>query len=218
MFIGTDSRQPVAAMVLAHSINRRASKPVSITFLNLDQLPITRRGLTEFTYSRYLVPWLCNYEGEALFLDADMLCLTDICDIYNAVARRPGVLCGYGVNVVKDGVEPFEWPSLMYFNCTYGNYTPEFIDDPKSKPMALDQVFGNAGVGEIHKDWNHIVPYSPPNPNAKIVHFTQGIPCWEETRNCEYGDEWIAEFQSMCSSVSFEELMGNSIHKQRMAR
>jgi lipopolysaccharide biosynthesis glycosyltransferase len=64
--------------VLAHSIYKRASKPVSITPLVLSQLPIKRVGLTEFTYSRYLVPYLCGYEGLAIFMDADMLCLGDV--------------------------------------------------------------------------------------------------------------------------------------------
>lgn len=213
VFIGIDRRQPVAAQVLAHSIWKRASKPVSITMLDIRQLPITRTGLTEFTFSRYLVPWLCDYQGGALFLDADMLCLDDI---HKLPSSMPRFKCGDGVTdhaavYVVQNAERFEWPSLMYFNnekCAA--LTPEFIEN--GNPHHLDW----GAVGNIHKDWNHIVPYSGKNPNAKIVHFTQGIPCFEETKDCEYGEEWRQEAREAATTVPWEAIMGTSVHKQRM--
>ena len=78
IFIGYDERQAVSYTTLQHSILETASGPVSVTPLILSTLPITRRGLTPFTFSRFLVPWLCNYEGHALFLDADMFLVSDI--------------------------------------------------------------------------------------------------------------------------------------------
>lgn len=172
--------------------------------VKLDQLPISRRGLTEFTFARYLVPWMCDYEGEALFLDGDMLCLADITEM-----PKPDT-----VRVVKE-IEPFEWPSLMYFNCEKFEWlTPEYVDDEANKPHALQRW--PVEIQELHKDWNHIVPYSGFNTNAKIVHFTQGIPCFEQTRDCEYSEEWHHEVLALGSTVSWDELMGPSIHKQRM--
>ena len=44
----------------------------------LPQLPIKRVGLTDFTFSRYLAPALCGYQGVSVFMDADMLVLDDI--------------------------------------------------------------------------------------------------------------------------------------------
>jgi hypothetical protein len=38
VFIGYDSKEPIAYHVLSHSIMRRASRPVSITPLSLDNL------------------------------------------------------------------------------------------------------------------------------------------------------------------------------------
>ena len=82
IFIGVDRRQWLAYTVLQHSLQSRSSKPLAITPLVLPQLPITRQGLTDFTFSRYLVPWLCDYKGVALFVDADFLCLTDINELF----------------------------------------------------------------------------------------------------------------------------------------
>lgn len=206
VFIGSDPRQPIASNVLAHSIRARASKPVSITFLELDQLPITRRGLTFFTYSRYLVPWLCDFEGIALFLDADMLCLGDIENIEEFFNGHSAV------HVVKNK-QRFEWPSLMMFNCRRCKVlTPEYVQNDQ-KLQSLDWA---SDVGEIPSVWNHLVGYDPPQ-KAQIVHFTKGIPVWPETENCEYADLWHMERRAMMYTCGYQELMGGSRHSQDAA-
>lgn len=204
IFIGFDPRQPIAYQVLHHSIIARASRPVSITPLVLSQLPIKRRGLTEFTFSRYLVPYLCNYEGHALFMDADMLCLSDITQLEKFIVNDKSV------HVVQE-IERFEQPSLMLFdNDKCRTLTPEFIET--GSPQKLE--WGT--VGSLPKEWNHIVPYSGLNPEAKIIHYTQGIPFFPETKGCEHSKAWWDEANRSMSTVSWNELMGTSVHKQRM--
>ena len=72
IFVGFDDRQWISFTTLASSIYKTAKRPVAITPLILETLPITRRGLTPFTFSRFLVPWLCDYSGPAIFMDADI--------------------------------------------------------------------------------------------------------------------------------------------------
>lgn len=199
IFIGYDSRQPIAYSVLQHSIISRSSKPVQITPLILGQLPIEKRGLTEFTYSRFLVPWLCNYEGKALFLDADMLCLGDIGEVFSLFDES------FSVQLIKNK-RHFEWPSMMLFNnreCW--RLTPQYIE--KNDLYKMDW----GAIGELPQEWNHCIGYDPPK-EAKLVHFTKGIPVWDETRNCEYAEDWHQERRSMMGTCSFNELMGKSIH------
>lgn len=201
VFIGVDSRQPLAYTALATSIMRRASGPVAITPLLIEQLPITRRGLTSFTFTRYLVPWLCGFEGRALFLDADMLCLADVYEL-NELSDDSAV------QVVKHP-DPmrFEWPSLMWFNCEKCTaLTPEFIEN--GNPHVLE--WGE--VGELPKEWNHLVGYDDPNPDAKIAHFTMGIPHYDEVSPCEFAKEWHADKYWSHHSVSWLRLMGQSVH------
>lgn len=199
VFIGFDPRQPIAYNVLQFSILNRASEPVSIHPLVLEQLPIKRCGLTPFTFTRYLVPWLCNYEGEAIFMDSDMLCLTDI----TKIPRNDSA-----VSVVKNQLR-FEWPSLMLFNneqCK--DLTPEYIEN--EEPQSLKWA---PTIGELPSVWNHLVGYDKPQA-AKIIHYTQGLPCFEEVSDCEYNEEWMREAQICSSAMPWEALMGNSVHAQ----
>lgn len=208
VFVGFDPRQPLAYTVAQHSIVSRSSQPVSITPLILRQLPITRRSLTEFTFSRYLVPWLCGYEGHALFVDADILVRGDIAELpWNSEQHAVSVVmheesAARGVNV------RFERPSVMLFNCAKCRVlTPDYIE--KEKPQKLEWA---ESIGELKKEWNHLVGYDAPNPDARLVHFTMGLPCFKETQNDEFSDEWRVALNEANSTVSWQEIMGGSVH------
>jgi len=201
IFVGTDSRQPVAFTALATSIMWRSSFPVSITPLILDQLPIRRRGLTEFTYSRFLVPWLMNYQGVGLFLDADMIVKADIGELFELADDS-------SVQVVKNK-RKFEWPSLMLFNCQEcKTLTPEYVDDEKN---SLFDFKWAKSVGGLPSEWNHCIGYDK-HQFAKLLHFTAGIPIYDETRDLGYKQDWDEARKYANSSVGFKELMGNSVH------
>lgn len=204
IFIGFDPRQPIALQVLMHSIYRKASKPVAITPLVLKQLPVKRTGLTEFTYTRYVVPYLCSYHGTALFMDADMLCMGDVTEIPEIADPQLKAVC-----VVKHKNLRFEWPSVMYFqNHLCKKLTLDEIE--RGTPQTLS--WAGEGVGELPGEWNHLVGYDAPRADAKLVHFTQGIPCWPETQDSEYAMEWAKEHAWCSSTVSWQDLMGRSVH------
>lgn len=206
-----DKRQPVAAQVLAHSVYRRASRPVAITPLVIEQLPVERISLTEFTFTRYLPPFLMRYEGWSIFLDADMLVLGDIYELLDLASPNAAV------SVVKNKLK-FEWPSLMVFNnAECRALTPEYIETGNPQTMEWAEE-----VGDLPKEWNHCIGYDEPNPEAKLIHYTQGIPCFPEIRGCEYTDEWMAEAKASMSTVEWSALMANSVHAkpvlERLAR
>lgn len=202
IFIGYDPRQMVSFNVLQHSIIRRATKPISITPLVIQTLPIKKQGLTPFTYSRFLCPWLCNYEGTSVFLDADIMARGDISALEN-------IDLGPDVSLVKHKERKFEWSSVMVFNnAKCKRLTPEYIDGPEN-PMGMkwaDQI------GELPSQWNHLVGYDTPRDDAILVHFTQGVPIWPETSSCEYAQEWKVEMFEMLSAQPWATLMGSSVH------
>jgi hypothetical protein len=205
IFVGLDTRQPIAYHVLCSSIQRRSSVPVSITPLLLHQLPILRSGLTEFTYARYLVPYLCDYQGTGIFLDSDMLVTGDIAELAQYDQHAVSV-------VPFEGKLTFERPSVMVFDCSQcQDLTPQYIDNADNHP----QYFAWApSVGELPRSWNYLVGYSAPISRADVnlIHYTQGIPGYPECRMCEFAELWEEEKKIMNSHVSWLEIMGNSVH------
>jgi lipopolysaccharide biosynthesis glycosyltransferase len=204
VFIGFDPRQPIAYTVLNMSIVKRSSKPVSITPLIIEQLPIERTGLTTFTFSRFLVPYLCNYEGWALFLDADMLVQEDIADLFAMADDK------YAVMVSKNELK-FEWASAVLFNCAKCKIlTPEYVE--KANGMHTMNFVDESEVGEFPGTWNHLVGYDEPRQHPALIHYTQGVPVWPETNDCEHAHIYAQEAQHCVAAKGWQEIMGPSVH------
>ena len=211
VFIGYDPAETVAYHVLAHSILRHASVPVSITGLVLRQLPMTRerdpKQSTEFSFSRFLVPWLCGFKGTAIFMDCDMLVRADVAELH---CQR-----GKSVSVVKHDYTPStegkflgntqtryakkNWSSVMVFDCGgCAVLTPEYVNTASGLDLhQFKWLGGDYLIGKIAPEWNHLVGEYPPNGAAKLVHYTLGTPCFAKYANCEYAEEWHEERRLM---------------------
>lgn len=206
IFIGFDPRQCVSYTALHTSIMIRSKKPVAITPLVIEQLPLKRTGLTPFTYSRFLPPYLCNYEGWALFLDSDMLLMDDISELFAMADDTKAV------HVIKNP-KKFEWASVILFNCGHPSnsiLTPEYIET--ADKLHLISWLKDEEIGDLPGEWNHLVGYDTPRHDAKLVHYTQGVPAFPETRGGEYENEWINDVKFAVSAQEWETLMGRSVH------
>lgn len=213
IFIGYDHRQPISYNVLQHSIIARTSKPVSITPLKIDTLPIERMGLTPFTFSRWLVPWLCDYAGWALFIDSDMLVMDDIIELMDMADDR------YALMATKnpDPKLAFEWPSVMLWNCGHEAnkvVDPAFVQLKSNNPYKLGWLGGyeSALVGTLPREWNHLVGYDEPREDAKLAHYTMGAPIFPETEASEYREPFLEEHKMMNSAAPWNQLMARSKH------
>lgn len=220
VFVGYDHREAVAFNVLSHSINRRSSQPVMVAPIMLSQLDglMTRQRhplqSTDFSFSRFLTPYLCDYEGWAVFMDCDMLMLDDIANLW---ALRDD---NYAVMVVKHDHKPTEdtkflnqaqtkyekknWSSVMLMNCA------------KCKALTVDYVNEASGldlhrfhwlesddlIGEIPHGWNHLVDYDPTIPADQVsnLHYTSGGPYFDDYKDCSYAAEWFAERDDMLTA------------------
>jgi hypothetical protein len=163
-----------------------------------------RGGLTPFTFTRFLVPYLCNYEGWALFLDIDMLLKDDISKLFALADDK------YAVMVSKN-VKRFEWASAMLFNCAKCKIlTPEFVEN--AQDLHGIAWANEEEIGALPPEWNHLVGYDLPRDDAKLVHYTQGVPCFPETAESEYKKEWMIELKACNSAAPWDVLMGGSVH------
>ena len=99
VFVGYDEGEKVAFHVLAESIRKHASEPVSITPLSINTIKkhFWREKVpnqsTEFAFSRFLVPYLSEYKGWSIFMDCDMLFRDDIAKLWALRAFKFSVMC-----------------------------------------------------------------------------------------------------------------------------
>lgn len=212
IFIGFDPRQAVSVTTLIHSLTVNAKEPISITPLVIGTLPMRREGLTPFTWSRFLVPYLCKYEGFGLFLDADMVCVGDITEVFRIAENDPAK----AVHVMKDQPD-FEWASMIMFNCAHEAnkvLTPEAIEKAKL-PNAHKMAWLQPDlIGSLPREWNVCIPYtSNPPAEPKLLHYTQGVPYWWETKNQPQSEVWLTYANQASSTTrNWYQLMGHSVH------
>jgi lipopolysaccharide biosynthesis glycosyltransferase len=215
VFIGYDSREAAAFSVLSHSLHARASQPVSITPVMLSELAGVfareRNPLqsTQFSFSRFLVPYLCDYEGWALFMDCDMLALDDVARLWALRDERFAVQVVKHVHVpreetkflgaVQTRYEKKNWTSVMLMNCSRCRaLTPEYVNNATGLELhQFKWLEGEELIGEIPGRWNHLVGHDAPRSDAGIVHYTTGGPYFAEYAHCEYAAEWFAERDRM---------------------
>jgi lipopolysaccharide biosynthesis glycosyltransferase len=217
VFIGYDPREIVALNVLAHSLVEQSSCPVSITPIRLSQLravfdrPANPLQSTEFSFSRFLTPYLSDYSGWSIFMDCDMLARGDIAELW---AMRDA---DYAVQVVKHEHVPLEstkfldqpqtpyakknWSSVMLFNnekCRA--LTPAYVNSASGLELhQFKWLESEDQIGELPRQWNHLIGYNPMDPTARIVHFTIGGPYFVEYAECDYAEEWRSMRDRMLS-------------------
>lgn len=197
IFVGFDSREAVAYHVFCQSVIERASIPVSFHPLHgpmLSQFDGQRDGTNAFTFSRYLVPYLCAFNGWALFMDGDMVVDTDIAAIqeyqrlhYNKAlsvvkhdyrTRHARKYIGSKLENKNLDYPRKNWSSVILWNCSHFSnrvLVPDYVQDcPPSFLHRLGWV-ADKDIGELPTDWNHLVgEYPPAGPN--VYHYTLGVP------------------------------------------
>ena len=99
VFIGYDENETVAFHVLAHSIMRHSSQPVEIVPVVKSQMSSfykRERAViesTDFSFTRFLTPYLCGFEGWAIFVDCDMLVTSDIAELWALRDDKYALMC-----------------------------------------------------------------------------------------------------------------------------
>ena len=94
------------------------------------------------------------------------------------------------------------WSSVIIWNCAHPKnkvLTPEFISSKDGKFLHRFMWLDEEDIGEIPVEWNWLAIEYPPNPNAKLVHYTLGTPCFSEYSQTEMSDIWHSAFDSTMS-------------------
>jgi hypothetical protein len=214
VFIGYDRREPVAYHVLAHSILRRATIPLTIAPLKrelLGKLYTRPRGpteSTEFSMTRFLVPALSGYKGWSVFMDCDMLCKMDFALIAREITRQEDkavLVCKHDydprrgrkfLNQVQTVYPRKNWSSVMVFNnARCKALTADYVNSATGLALHRFQWTRDKLIGSLPLEWNWLVGEYRRNARAKIIHYTLGGPWFRKYRDCDYAADWRAELK-----------------------
>ena len=213
IFIGYDSKERVAYNVLSHSIIQNSTKPVAITPIALNNLKddfVRERNAlssTEFSFSRFIIPHLMNYQGWALFMDCDMLMFEDVAELWRMRDDSKAI------QVCKHDYTPKEktkflgqtqtvypkknWSSFMLMNCKKcSSLTPDYVN--RASGLELHQfkwLESEELIGDLPLEWNWLVGEYEYKEDVKNVHYTKGGPWFEEYARCDYSQDWFKNLE-----------------------
>jgi len=207
VYIGYDPREAIAYHVCVNSIIRNSSQPVAIipVALNLfkDYTETHTDGSNHFIYTRFLVPYLQNYQGHAIFIDGDMIVRGDITELWNLrrldtdvqVVKHEYKTCRpvKYLGAKNEDYPRKNWSSVILWNCnSYPNrkLTPEFVQQSTGAQLHRFTWLDDSRIGQLPPEWNWLPDEYGANTDAKLLHYTLGAPCFHEFADTPQGDEW----------------------------
>lgn len=215
VYIGWDSREPIAADVCRHSILEHTSIPVDIVMLKQNELrdrglywrDVDKLASTEFTFTRFLVPELNNFEETAIFMDSDMILTTDIAELIADVDPKKAVSCVQHDYTPPEGVKMDgqqqlayprkNWSSMVVWNCSHPankKVTKELVNDPEITGAYLHRFswLKDHYIGLLGPHWNWLVDWYVEGRDGSplLFHYTEGGPWFPNHQHCSYADVW----------------------------
>lgn len=210
IFIGFDPREAIAYHVCANSLTRLSSDVLAITPLSLHNLKTYNEthtdGSNHFIYTRFLIPSLMNHNGWALFMDGDMIVRDDIAKLFAMRDESKAVMCVHHdyqtrqttkyLGSKNENYPRKNWSSVVLWNCGHPAnkvVTPDFVMNATGAQLHRFTWLDDDLIGELPKEWNWLPDEFGPNPDAKLLHFTLGTPCFHEYANAPMAAEWHRE-------------------------
>jgi len=228
IFIGWDSKQQIASQVCEYSLRANSLGELDIVNLKRNDLVLSgdyfRRdgdpSSTEFTYCRFLAPYLCGYKGWSMFVDSDFLFTADIGELFNTVYGQRGhkkraAYCVKHLEYTPKSDTKFygepqltfpkkNWSSLIIFNNEHPStrqLTPMSVSNRSPQWLhRFNWLNEEAGeLGTLPTTWNWLVgEYNYVESPPLGIHFTNGGP-FNEVHGQDYEGLWNKYMKEMMS-------------------
>jgi len=220
IFIGYDNREKIAYHVLSKSIIENSSIPVTITPIKLENLKKfykRKKGLkdsTEFSISRFLTPYLSNYEGYSLFLDCDFIVKGDIAQLLAIIKKdkNKALWC------VKHNHNPKEirkflgekqlkynkknWSSfVIYNNSKCKILSSSFVSKANGLYLHQFKWTKDSLIGSLPSSWNVLVGYQKIPTKFNALHYTKGGPYFKEFRSSPEAKYWLNHYKDLLLKI-----------------
>ena len=218
IFIGWDEREQEAYDVCVKTLLKHSS-------VELDIRPIIRSvlmdtgeyfreqpeaGSVEFTYTRFLTPYLSEYKGWSLFIDCDFLFTKDVAELFDFADDKYALLCVKHDYVPKNNIKMDgqkqvsyprkNWSSCVLWNCSHGMnefLNPKTVSEWTGSYLHRFTFLHDRLIGDLPLEWNWLAGeydkeefeehhQTPP----AAIHFTNGGPWFENWQDVDYAGLW----------------------------
>ncbi|MGA7952695.1 MAG: glycosyltransferase [Gloeobacterales cyanobacterium] len=216
VFIGSGEASLLERKTLIYSLRKHTLRDLDIYVFNgthnaielndgdpfLAPLPLHlkyKNRITEFSLYRFLIPQLCGYQGRAIYLDSDMVCLKDIGELFDTE------MGGYDF-LAKAEAYPEEnravWGlSVILFDCEKCKFNLETIfkeiDEKKYSYFEFTRMSPNFlsihpfKVGPLLAQWNSFDYW---DNTTNLIHYTELDTQPWKYRDHPYGELWFEYF------------------------
>ena len=215
IFVGSGEGSVIERKVLTYSLHKHSTRRLDIRVFNgthntiehvdgIDPVPLSirakyRSGHTEFGLYRYLVSEMCGHSGRAIYLDSDIVCLSDIAALFDAPIDGADFA---GLPFKTQNDEQLWMTAVMVVDCERTRFELELIFDEIDRGLYDQGDFMQFSarflashpyrIGSIDSAWNCL---DMVNQDTKIVHFTNMYTQPWKHRNHPFGAIWFACFQ-----------------------
>lgn len=218
VYIGYDQREREAFNACRKSIHQHSGSWLTTKTLEIEALKKAgyyNRGkyfpdetvATDFAFTRFLVPFLNDYKGWAVFCDCDFIFTKDIGELFDLADEKYAVMCvkhDYTPNCtvkMDNQVQlPFprkNWSSMMLFNCEHPDCRLLNVNNVARQDAAwLHQMkwTPDEHIGSLPLEWNWLVgEYSKESlggTTPAVLHYTLGCPFMPGYENCDFAEEY----------------------------
>lgn len=221
VYVGVDRSQLLAVPVLEYSIKRHTTAKVEV--IPMLDLPVPvpkdpRNGQrTGFSFSRFCIPKLCGYKGKAIYMDADMLVLRDIRELWDIPFDGAKIIIQQEVKHSEDTTQKVGAPkerkkqcAVMLLDCDRLDWDVEEIirgmdegrydyDQLMSQLVILDEAHVKYGVPF---EWNSLEHW---DAETRLIHYTDVYTQpWSACGN-KFAWVWFKEVRRMLADKTLSE-------------
>jgi hypothetical protein len=230
VFVGYDPAEDDAYRVCVESMRAKASGPVHIEPLSQEALRMAglyRRTFyvedgarhdtldgkpfsTEFSFTRFLIPALTQWQGWALFCDSDFLWRDDVCKLFALIDPskaalvvqhdyRPDNGAKMRSGQIQQAYPRKGWSSLVLWNCEHiaNRYlTPYMVSQQPGWWLHGFTWMSNGQIGSLPTAWNWLDDISSPDIEPRAVHYTLGTPDVPGREGARHAAEWRGYLES----------------------
>jgi len=178
VFVATTEEQMLAVKVLEYSIRKHASMSVQVIPLHMNQVVIPQplieknRPRTPFSFQRFIIPALTDYQGKAIYLDSDMQVFKDIKLLWDSDLRGANLLA------VKSDDKTGRRPqfSVMLLDCNRLDWNiDQIVADLDTGKLTYESLMYDMEIGKPYNDdiptiWNCLEWYK--QDVTALLHYT----------------------------------------------